>query len=431
MPFRLSSRVLVATLCLLAVPTAQATNGMNLIGVNARSSGLAGADVALGTHCPGCNPATLGGDGPRTLSAGISFLHPPVQLKNTVSIPNDITSDDHIYVAPYFDYAQRPNKNSPWMFGINIRAQGGLGTDYKGVRTFAGTFDEAMTDLQLARISPTAAYRVNDRLRLGAAVQYTSANLNLKLFPNTYSPGFDGTPGTPDDFLGLRVDDLPGDGYAGRVGLHYQANERLSLALSYTSRTDLDFDDGDLTLNLGMARVTYDAELDDFGAPAELEAGFAYQATPKLLVVADAKWIEWSEVADVATVKGANPNLPVPLTSPMLPLQLKWDDQWVYAIGVEYALQPGHTLRAGFNHGSSPVDDAFVLPLFPVTVEDHVTVGYSLELDSVTLDLAWERSIERSQTNPNPDPRVNPFGPGSETVTQPGNVLHVGLNWRF
>ena len=43
--------------CLVAAPAADAINGINLIGYNARSSGMGGADVAVDSDCAGCNPA--------------------------------------------------------------------------------------------------------------------------------------------------------------------------------------------------------------------------------------------------------------------------------------------------------------------------------------------------------------------------------------
>lgn len=408
-----------------------ATNGMNMIGYNTRSSGLGGADVALEGDCPGCNPATLGSDSDGYLSGGIAFLHPPVGFENGLFGPNDVKSDDRIYTAPYFEYARRIGDGGRWSLGIGMRAQGGMGVEFEDVRTFAGNRDSLSTDLQVARIMPTIAYRPNGNLSLGAALMIGYSRMKSEFYPNTYSPGPDGVPGTPDDFAGMKIDDVDGVGYAARLGLHYRVNDRLSLGFAYTSQTDIDLDDGRLTLNLGAAKVDYDARIDDFAWPQEVEFGAAFDATPTLKLVADVRWIDWASAIDSLVVRGSNPSLPVPLQNPELPFQMNWDEQWVFAVGAEYALTPRHTLRIGYNYGGSPVPDDFLVPLFPGHVEQHLTLGYGYTHGDLRFDVAWEHSFTRSQSNSNPNPQENPFGPDSKVIVHSGNVLHLGLSYRL
>jgi len=406
------------------------SNGMNMIGYNTRSSGLAGADVALEEDCPACNPATLGGAGRRTLNGGVALLHPPVNFQNGYFGPNDADSDDKIYTVPYLEYAQRLNE-SQWTVGLTVRAQGGMGVDYKNVRTFAGNLDALYTNLQIARIMPTASYRINDQLSIGASLLVGITNMSSKLYPDTYSPGPDAMPGTPDDFAGMHLKGVGGVGYAGRFGLLYEVSDRLNLGITYQSETDIDMDDGELVLNLGIARVTYDASLESFALPQEAEFGLSYMLSPKLRVVADAHWIDWASAADEVTIRGTDPDLPVPLRNPELTFKLKWKEQWVYAIGAEYALNSDHVLRIGYNYGKNPVPSDYLVPLFPGHVEHHLTLGYGYTWDKLHLDLAWEHSFTNAETNTNPNPAENPFGPDSMVTANPGNVLHMGLTYRF
>ena len=352
-----------------------ATNGMNMIGYNTRSSGLGGADVALEGDCPACNPATLGGQGRRTFSGGVALLHPPVNFQNGYFGPNDADSDDNIYAAPYLEYAHRL-KDSPWTLGLTVRAQGGMGVDYEDVRTFVGNQDKLYTNLQIARIMPTASYKMNDRLSLGASLQVGSVKMSSKLYPGTYSPGPDGIPGTADDFAGMSLKDVGGVGYAGRFGLFYRLSDRLNLGITYLSETDIDMDGGQLTLNLGIARVAYKAELESFALPQEAEIGLSYMLNPKLRLVADIRWIDWASAADEVTVKGTDPSLPVPLQNPEMTFKLKWKEQWVYALGAEYMPGNNHTLRFAYNYGGNPVPNDYLSPLFPGHVEHHLTIGY-------------------------------------------------------
>lgn len=427
--------VCVAALLLTAASTALASNGMNMIGSTTRGSGMAGADVAVASDCSGAavNPATLGELSPHSLSIGLSVLHPPIHLKNTMFGPNDIDSEDQYFPIPFVAYSRRLDEDSPWTFGLTMYGQGGLGVKFENVRTFAGTTDEFESDLKFLRLSPTAAYRVCDRLTVGATLLASYAQMKLSLFPNTYSPGMDMVPGTADDFAGVDLDDVSGFGVAGRVGMLFRVCDALSVGATYTSETSVDLGDGDLTMNLGTARATYDADVEDFTFPQEAEVGIALRPAEGLTLAADAKWINWSDAVEDGYAVGANPNIPLPppLATVRVPFNTKWDDQWVFAAGVEYELSEKHVLRAGYNYGENPVPDMYATPLFPVTVEHHVTIGYGLNLEDWRFDIAYERSFEISQNNTNPNPMENPFGPDAEITAEAGQVIHLAATRWF
>ena len=108
----------------------------------------------------------------------------------------------------------------------------------------------------------------------------------------------------------------------------------------------IDLEDGTATLNFGpMGKVKYDAAMEDFTWPQEVEFGVAYLPVKGLTIAADVKWINWSATIDKPVLKLSNP----PAGFPALPdttFDMGWEDQWVYAIGAEWALNEKHTLRA-------------------------------------------------------------------------------------
>jgi long-chain fatty acid transport protein len=411
-----------------AATPALATNGMNMIGYNVRSSGMGGADVAIDTDCSGtaCNPATLGRQRERSAAIGISLLMPQISMKN---FNNDVDGNDQIFPLPYIAYAQRLKTDSPWTLGLDIFAQGGMGVDFENVNTFAGNTDKFDSQVRYARLTGAAAYRINDKFSLGLAAMGGYADMEFSLYPNTYSPGMDGVPGTMDDFPGMDVSGMSSFGFAARLGAHYKVNEMVSLGIQYTSETSMNMDGGDLTLNFGMAKAKYDAEMKDFGWPQEVEFGVAVQATPQLLMAVDAKWIGWSSTMDVVTLVGTNPDIPAP-PSVEVPFNMKWDDQWVLAIGTEYVINPKNAIRLGYNYGKSPVPDEFLSPLFPAIVEHHITVGYGLTLKKWAFDFAYEHAFENSQTNPTSLPEGNPFGAGTE-ISHSQNTLHFAATYFY
>lgn len=408
-------------LLLAAATPAMATNGMNMIGYNVRSSGMGGADVAIDSDCSGtaCNPATLGRQRAHSMGFGMSLLMPQISTGHD-AFGADLDGEDQVFPLPYFAYARKPSDTSPWTIGFDMFAQGGMGVDVRGFPTPGGpgSFD---SQVQYGRLTGAASYRVNDRLSLGLGAMVGYADMEFSLFPEYQG--------------GISVEGLSSYGYAGRLGLHYKVNETLSLGAQYTTEAALDLDGGTLTANYGPAgSVAFDAEMTDFTWPEEAEFGIAVQASRNLLVAADLKWIGWSRAIDVVKVKPANgpAGIPAPVTpgSDALLFDMNWDDQWVYALGLEYAISPMHSIRLGYNYGKSPVPDANLSPLFPAIVEHHLTLGYGLTLGKWAFDLAYEHAFENTQTNSNPDPLVNPFGPGV-SVSQAQHTVHGAVTYFF
>jgi long-chain fatty acid transport protein len=415
-------RVFLSWLLLLAAGTpAMATNGMNMIGYNVRSSGMGGADVAIASDCSGsaCNPATLGRYRENSMAFGISVLMPEVSNSYDVS-PISVEGEGLVFPLPYLAYAQKLSPSSPWTLGFDLFAQGGVGVDVKNFPTSngPGSYD---SQVRYGRLTGAVNYRINDQLSLGLGAMIGYADMAFSLFPE-YQGGFE-------------VEDLSSPGYAGKVGAHYKFNEMVSFGAQYTSEADFDFDGGTLRANYGPAgSLTFDAEMEDFTWPQEAEFGIALQATHQLLLAADVKWIGWSSAIDLVKVRAKEgpAGVPPPASpgSDSILFNMNWDDQWVYAFGAEFAINQDHIVRLGYNYGKSPVPDGNLSPLFPAIVEHHITLGYGIILENWAVDIAYEHAFENTQTNNNQDSAVNPFGPGI-TVSQAQNTFHFAVTYFF
>jgi len=62
---------------------------------------------------------------------------------------------------------------------------------------------------------------------------------------------------------------------------------------------------------------------------------------------------------------------------------MDWDDQFVYKVGIQYAVHPMVTLRAGYNYGKMPLnsDRAFKNMAFPAVSEHHITAGLGINFN--------------------------------------------------
>jgi len=423
-----------ALVCAFAVAPAGATNGMDMIGYGTRSIGMGGADVAVAGDAGNVsgNPAAVSEVSPSSVNIGVTFLMPTLSLQHTTpSGPDSVDGESAglSFWMPQIGYVHRL-QDTPLALGFGLYAQGGMGVDFQGVTTGMGTRDELTSQVSFMRFNPLLSYKVSQDVTLGATLMVGYSQAKFSFYPKTYSAGRDGTPGTGDDFAGMDVTGLNSFGFAGRVGAQVKVGPLVRLGATYTSESTIKLDGGNAKLNFGQMKVNYDAELQDFTWPQEFEAGIAVTPMNGLTVAADVKWINWSAAIDKPVLKISSPDQPVGMTSRDITFDMAWDDQWVFAIGVEYAMNAMHTLRAGYNYGKSPVPDDNLNPLFPAIVEQHLTLGYGLTFGQWGVNLAYEHAFENTQVNNNTDQQVNNFGPGLE-VSHSQNTVSLEATYRY
>ncbi len=384
----------VAVLALGLAGPAWATNGMNMIAFGGQEAGMAGASLGVSDNAVAMNnnPAGLTQVQGQELTFGLSALMPNLTHKDMFH--NDVDGEKNIFLLPMLAYAYRL-PNSPWAFGLGLFGQGGMGAEFKNLNTAFGTKDETYSNVSYAKITPSLAYQVNDRLSLGAALNLGYSAMEMKFFPNTVFPGM---------FYGMNLENVYGFGYGVKLGAQYKLTEMVTLGLAYTSKSSLDFKHGDMTF-AGLGK--YSAEVEGFNWPQSVGAGVAVRPTDRWLLALDVTWYNWKDAMDEVHIKT---NAPGALGD--VRFDMHWKDQIVVALGAAYKLTPLWTLRAGYNYGNNPVPSETLSPLFPAIVEHHLTLGFGYKINnSWNLDFAWEHAFGKTVTYANTGA---PFGYNAE-----------------
>lgn len=401
-------RAVFASALLIALPgMAFAANGLTLTGYGAASAAMGGVDIAVSddTTALDINPAGLAQLDTPSLDI---YVEPYYAINNA----HDDAYNTHRRVNNQVGAVGGGGYSHPFdggdiVAGIGLFEQGGVGYIYRNLNTAFGTRDEVAAVFGLLKLAPGVAWRVNDRLRLGAALGITYALAREKFFPNTSVNGS----GTP--FFGFRVDGLKGLGFNGKIGLQYQPLPRLTLALAYTSKTRLSLDRGRMTVDyqaIGQGKVTYaDARLDGLALPQELGAGATYQITPRLLLAGEFNWMDYSSAVKSLTLSASHPdNSSVPASiSSSEPLNFR--DVYVFAVAGEFQWSPGLKLRAGFSHANVTIPAQNLSPILALVSGNLLSVGFATELDrhwSLGTALEWQMPSNQTYSNP-----ALPFGP--------------------
>jgi len=376
--------------------------GLYRDGASASSMAMGGTTTAAAegpADALSSNPAELSSFSGPTLemSAGGGFVHGDFSNRsNNDNILNDAGAlGSAAFVAPVgpLRFALGINPD------VSLRARwryndtpGGLG----GATTYGLQPQES--EILLLRTSFGVSWQVIPTLSLGASVGllYNQNELNAPYV-------FQSQPvlRTAKTLLDLNTS---GFGWDVQGGVLWKPASTVSLGASYTTRSRI-VSDGSASgnadvqfanLGLGGARseFNYDASVINV-FPQQVSSGVGWQAMPKLLLSAQMDWINWSNAFDTLAVRLKNGNNQVlngllHSTSLNDNVPLDWSDQFVWRLGIEYAVSAHWTLRWGYAYTRDPVPPDTLTPLTAAITESTLTTGVGFHTGPVKIDLAYQ-----------------------------------------
>ncbi len=403
--------VLVAILSLLAAGTAW-SQGFGVYEQSTCAMGRAGAGVAA--PCPDASSVFFN-------PAGLSFDSVQIGLGGVVINPYgkfvDRTTgqvsklNDRWYPAPNV-YLSAPLAKR-FAFGVGIFAPYGLTTDWPA--DSEGRYLGYKSLVQGIYLQPTLAVKLSDKLSVGAGLDVTYLNVQLRqrvdLSTQPLPAGLPVPPGSTFALLGVKAGtdfaDLNLKGHAWHTGYHLgilvKPTERFALGARFLSGQEVDVDNG--TIETTQISVPYtlpfsipggppagtplDALLKpQFAAgaplgnqtaatrlplPAQFVAGTAFQVVPRLKLLVDYQFTRWSKF-DQLPING------VFLKSTVTE---SYRDSHGVRLGTEISLGNKSVLRGGADFHTAAAPDQTVTPNLPEGWRNEYSVGFGREL--------WER----------------------------------------
>lgn len=343
---------------------AAATNGDQMLGLSAVQNGMAGAVIAAPQDAMTVlfNPAGLAELDMKDVRFDLSLglFNPPRRV-------NGIESDSNLYMLPAGAAAFRVNERLT--LGMGMGGTSGMGVDFPDTSAAPGN-QAVVTTKQFFKVAPGFAYRVNERLAIGAAFNLDYQSLALS------NPAYS-----------LPQNQVFGWGLS--AGAVFKLNDALQLGAAWSSRQHMDEFKWNTTA--GRFALTMDA-------PQSFALGLAWRPAPGWLVEGDVKRIQFSKVLNSVTVsRPAGYVGPIPAS-----LNFGWSDQTVYALGVQKDLGDKTQLRFGFNYGKSPIgaEDVDANIGSVAVVERHLALGLTRKLsDKVSGSLSYVHAFKNSVTS--------------------------------
>lgn len=335
-----------AAAAVMAVCAASAAHaaGFMLTEQSAGALGRAYAGVGVdGTDISGVyyNPATM-------------TLHPGTQIQaGFVAVGLDlafegndgVTTENGQYntqAIPH-GYISHQLTDSVWL-GLAMTVPFGMGTEYKddwawnnrGISAEVLTFD----------FNPNVAWKVSDKLSLGAgmSIQYAKADLKKRSYVSSFGAFANGEVDADSIAWGFNA------------GLMWSPLDNLRFGVSYRSRVNHNAD-GDMTISdagsLDAVLPGLAGELKTLPATATLStpawamATAAWDVNDLLSLYATFRWTDWSSFKDL-TIKTAVDNTTI---------QNNWQDTYLVSVGADLRFTNWWTFRAGIGYETSAVDD--------------------------------------------------------------------------
>jgi long-chain fatty acid transport protein len=275
------------------------------------------------------NPAGMIGIQEDVGLAGIQLVIPTVRFDSDIATAGGSDGGNAGFVSPIPSTFIVKVLNDDWRLGLGITAPLGGGVDYG--KDFVGRYQAQRSVLTGLGITPSVAYKVNDKLSFGGGVSIIYSNLDLDIAINQPDPFSDGQ---------VNIDKIDDWGYQGIFGVMYKATDRLTLGAVYRTESDVELE-GDIGFkNLQVPLINeITSKLDevevDFSYPQMINVGFKYELSDSTLLMMDFDWEDWSAFGD--TRVGITGDIDAPI---LTTFDRDWDDTWHVGLAMAHKLSP-------------------------------------------------------------------------------------------
>jgi long-chain fatty acid transport protein len=384
--------LLAAAIALAPLPVRAA--GFAIFEQGARGMGFAGAYTAQ----------TEDGSAIFHNAAGIAFLkgtqvyiggtliHPSSDFTGAAPFPGPtVTETGDVGIIPVPSAYFTTHLSRGLVLGVGVYSPFGLKTQWANPDTYSGRFISLVADLKSISLNPTLAYKLADRLSIGAGldVRFSSVNLVRRVAAPV-------NPFTQKavDIAEANLQSNTNTGIGFNLGLLAKPTESLALGVGYRHKVKVDYDGTATFTQIPTGNTQFDALVKpslpagqpalktSIEFPSILTSGVAY-TMKDWTIAADVDWYHWTTFQTLGIVFVDQPGLSQSLAE-------NYTNSWQFRFGVERRLNETWAVRAGYCRDNSPVPAISVTPLLPDADRDIFALGLSWTSGRLRLDAgAW------------------------------------------
>ncbi|AUJ35804.1 TPA: outer membrane protein transport protein [Vibrio vulnificus] len=382
------------------------------------------------------NPAMLTYLEGTQVSVGAIYVNPNIDVEGEVRHPmlgnTAASSEDfaHDAIIPNLYISHRYNDQLAIGFalGTNYGMETDLGKDFA-----ASHFgNEASVISKEANLN--LAYQLNEQFSVGGGVRYIIAEGSFgATAPKNNIVGKHPITGAPISLpQGTTLKYMEGDdtAWGWQIGSAWQINENHRVGFTYKSEVELKLKGHAEGIAFQNTPNFYDTGSMALTLPATAELASFHQLSEQLALHASINWTDWSSFKELYADLDNNPGSMVKVEN--------WEDNYRFAVGATYQLQPKLALRTGIAYDTSAVSDKNRTITIPETDRTWLSVGATYDwTQNFTLDagftyiIAKDAPIKESRGYESDD-KAQAIG-GQFVGETTGNVWLIGVqaNYRF
>lgn len=403
-PRRARSVVAAAALfaALLLAPSQARAAGFALYEAGARGMGFAGAFTAQASDPSAIfhNAAGIAFLKGNQIYVGSSFVAPFAGFTGADPYPGAGRRESQyrgIIPLPTGYYTHQFSERT--VLGVGAYVPFGLETRWDA-GDYSGRFISQRAKLKSFSLNPTVAYRLADRLSVGAGLDVRFASVSLR----RRVPLVDPFTQRVTDVASADLESDTNTGVGFNLGLLARSSDSLSIGFAYRHKVNVEFTGqasfeqirtGNAEIDarvatlvpLGQQPLTTQLEF-----PAIASAGIAYSWRDWKAEV-DLNWYQWSAFDRLILRFPENPELDQVIEE-------QYDNSLQVRVGVERWLSEVWSVRGGYYYDESPAPAESVSPILPDTTRHGVAVGATWKRGALHVDgslwgvLGQDRSTE-------------------------------------
>lgn len=389
---------LILPLVVFTTPLVSQAAGFGLAEVSGSGLGNAyagGAAVAEDASSIYANPASMTYVQGTQAAGALHLINPNAEFNNEGSAPatarplgGDGGNAGDLAFVPNMYF--KMDLSDDFKFGLGINAPFGLKTEYD--KTWLGRFQGIKSDLKTININPSLAFKVNDKLSIGAGISAMYAKAELTSAVN----------------LGVveRISKVEGDdwGYGFNLGAIYQITQDTRLGISYRSKVEQHLK-GDVKFSVSSGPTPNGDVRADVALPGSVSMSAFSRLNDSWDLMGDVTWTRWSQFQRLAIYRDSGALL--------TQTNQNWDNTLRYSIGANYHFNERVILRAGLAYDEEAISNEFRTVRIPGNDRKWLALGAAWQATPTTkLDVGYAHLfISDTKINDNQTTAV-PLGKG-------------------
>ena len=321
-------------------------------------------------------------------------------------------------IAPNMSFSHQLNDEVT--LGVSVNVPFGMVTKYKD-RNWAGSDHGLTSKVTAVTTTPMVAYKVNDKLSIGAGlpIQYFKAKLS-----NTANALKMVNPAITDTYTKV-VGDTVDVGY--QIGAMYEFNENTRVGINYRSEINHKLK-GDIESQAPVPFLNQDitARID---TPAMLSIGGFHKINDKWEVMAEYQKVFWNSFDSIDIYGEQYPHM-LTQSSRISRTPENWEDANFYALGVSYNVNDQWKIRGGIAYDDAAVRLDYRTPRIPDSRRMWYSAGVGYKYnENLSFDAAY--TFIKAQEASIDLPAVDAANRAGMTADYKNQVHMIGLSMNY